>query len=125
MADQRTRKVICTAHGDGREHDFKLFKRSGVRFTAATEALADRGYQGLQKLHANSRTPRKKPPRRELPPADRQSNRELARERIRAEHVIGGLKVFHILAGRYRNRRKRFGLRVNLLAGLYNFDRQL
>lgn len=125
VADQRTRKIICTAHGSGREHDFKLFKRSRVRFTAETKALGDRGYQGLHKLHANSQTPRKKPPRRALPAADRQANRELARERIRAEHVIGGLKVFRILAERYRNRRKRFGLRVNLLAGLYNFDRYL
>jgi len=125
VADQQTHKIIGTAHGGGREHDFKLFKRSGVRFTSETEALGDRGDQGLQKLHANSRTPRKKSPRKELSTADRAANRELARERIRAEHVIGGLKVFHILADRYRNRRKRFGLRVNLLAGLYNFDRHL
>lgn len=125
VADQRSRKIICTAQGRGREHDFKLFKRSRVRFTPETEALGDRGYQGLQKLHGNSRTPRKKPPRKELMAADRQANRALARERMRAEHVIGGLKVFHILADRYRNRRKRFGLRVNLLAGLYNFDRHL
>jgi hypothetical protein len=87
--------------------------------------LGDRGYQGVQKLHANSRTPRKNPPRRLLPKADRQANRALARERVRGEHVIGSLKIFHILADRYRNRRKRFGLRVNLIAGLYNFDRYL
>lgn len=125
VADQRSKKIICLAHGRGREHDFKLFKRSRVRFTTATEALGDRGYQGLQKLHGQSRTPRKKPRGKPLPAADRQANRALARERIRVEHVIGGLKVFHILADRYRNRRKRFGLRVNLLAGLYNFDRHL
>lgn len=125
VADGHNKKILCTAHGRGREHDFKLFKRSGVCFTAETEALGDRGYQGLQKLHANSRTPRKKPPRKQLSAADRQANRALARERIKAEHVIGDLKVFHILADRYRNRRKRFGLRVNLLAGLYNFDRHL
>ncbi|PSO69800.1 MAG: IS5/IS1182 family transposase, partial [Cyanobacteria bacterium QH_3_48_40] len=28
------------------------------------------------------------------------------------------LKIFRILSSRYRNRRKRFGLRVNLLAGV-------
>ena len=125
MVDQRTQQIICTAHGRGREHDFKLFKRSQVRLTAATQLLGDRGYQGVQKLHANSRTPRKKPPRRTLPEADRQANRALARERVRGEHVIGSLKIFHILADRYRNRRKRFGLRINLISGLYNFDRHL
>ena len=40
--------------------------------------------------------------------------------RIRVEHVIGALKRFRILAERYRNRRRRFGLRFNLIAGLYN-----
>ncbi|PSO63326.1 MAG: IS5/IS1182 family transposase, partial [Cyanobacteria bacterium QH_6_48_35] len=34
------------------------------------------------------------------------------------EHVITSLKIFRILSSRYRNRRKRFGLRVNLLAGV-------
>ena len=81
--------------------------------------------KGVQQLHANSTTPRKKPPRRVLPKADRQANRVLARERVRGEHVIGSLKIFHTLADSYRNRRKRFGLRVNLISGLYNFDRHL
>ncbi|RGD91737.1 IS5/IS1182 family transposase, partial [Acinetobacter sp. SWAC57] len=31
------------------------------------------------------------------------------------------LKVFRILSERYRNRRKRFGLRMNLIAGLINW----
>ncbi|MBT7069454.1 MAG: IS5/IS1182 family transposase, partial [Anaerolineae bacterium] len=30
--------------------------------------------------------------------------------------------VFRILSERYRNRRKRFGLRFNLIASLYNFE---
>ncbi|MCL2514075.1 MAG: IS5/IS1182 family transposase, partial [Oscillospiraceae bacterium] len=29
---------------------------------------------------------------------------------------------FKILSERYRNRRKRFGLRFNLIAGICNFD---
>jgi len=33
--------------------------------------------------------------------------------------------VFRILSGRYRNRRKRFGLRCNLIAALYNFEYSL
>jgi hypothetical protein len=35
------------------------------------------------------------------------------------------LKIFKILADRYRNRRKRFGLRFNLIAGLYNHELRL
>ena len=40
------------------------------------------------------------------------------------EHVIGALKRFRILAERYRNRRRRFGLRFNLIAGLYDHTLQ-
>jgi len=44
----------------------------------------------------------------------------LAKQRIFVEHVIRCLKVFRILAHPYRNRRRRFGLRFNLIAALYN-----
>jgi hypothetical protein len=37
-------------------------------------------------------------------------------------YVIGKLNVCKILAARYRNRHRRFGLRVHLLAALYNID---
>ena len=87
--------------------------------------LADSGYRGLQKLHAKSRTPHKKPRKSELTEEQGQSNRELARRRVVVEHVIRCLKVFRILAGRYRNRRKRFSLRFNLIAGLYNYELSL
>jgi len=43
-------------------------------------------------------------------------------ERVVNEHVIGALKRFKIIADKYRNRRKRFGLRFNLIAGIYNLE---
>ena len=39
------------------------------------------------------------------------------------EHIIRSVEIFRILAERYRNRRKRFGLRFNLIAALYNLGR--
>nr|MBW4525589.1 IS5/IS1182 family transposase [Phormidium tanganyikae FI6-MK23] len=53
---------------------------------------------------------------------DRQYNRQLAQVRIAVEHVNRKLKIFRILSERYRNRRKRFGLRFNLIAGLINYE---
>ena len=35
--------------------------------------------------------------------------------------VIRSVKIFCILAERYRNWRKRFGLRYNLIAAVYNW----
>jgi hypothetical protein len=51
---------------------------------------------------------------------DRAINRLLSSERVLNEHVFGSLKRFKIIADRYRNRRKRFSLRFNLIAGIYN-----
>ena len=88
---------------------------------AGTELLADSGYQGLAKHHANCRTPFKR--RRKsiaLTPQQKAHNRALASERVLAENVIRRLKVFRVLKETYRHRRRRHGLRVHLLAGLYN-----
>jgi len=103
-------------------HDFALYKRSKIEPHESLEVLADSGYQGISKLDEKSRTPRKKPRTSELTDEQKQSNRELARRRVVVEHVIRSLKIFRILAQRYRNRRKRFTLRFNLIAGLYNYE---
>ena len=69
-------------------------------------------------------TPHKKPRKSKLntnpvlTTEQKQENRELGKIRIRVEHVIRELKVFRILSERYRNRRKRFSLRMNLVAGM-------
>ena len=84
--------------------------------------LADAGHQGLADLHANSRTPKKKSKHQPLIVEQKAANRDLARQRIFVEHVIRKVKIFRILSERYRNRRKRFGLRFNLIASLYNLE---
>ncbi|HEY9748476.1 MAG TPA: transposase family protein [Allocoleopsis sp.] len=67
-------------------------------------------------------TPTKKRPMQPLPDAEKQHNRALARLRVRGEHVIRRLQISRIFSGRYRNRRRRFGLRLNLIAGLLNYE---
>jgi DDE superfamily endonuclease len=120
IIDTQSLKVICTAHGIGKEHDFELFKRSKVKPLTRVEVLADKGYQGIKKIHNSSYTPIKKTKKKSLSLSEKEYNRELAKHRIYIEHVIRSLKIFRILAQPYRNRRRRFGLRFNLIAGLYN-----
>lgn len=43
-----------------------------------------------------------------------------SRKRIVIEHIFCKLKVLRILSEKYRNRRKRFALRFNLTASIYN-----
>ena len=87
-----------------------------------TVGVGDSGFQGMVGLHKNSRTPKKRSKGRRLSQQEKAANRELARERIVVEHIIGCLKVFRILSERYRNRRRRFGLRFNLIAAIYNYE---
>ncbi len=101
-------------------HDFKMFGKSRTAFLPVTRCLADRGYGGLAKQHANSQTPHKKSKLHPLTPQQKDENWRLSKERFLVEHVIGSLKIFRILSERYRNRRKRFGLRFNLIAAIYN-----
>jgi len=122
MVDQSSRQIICTTHGVGRVHDFHLFKTSQLRLKPEMECLADKGYQGLHKLHPHSCTPKKKPRGRQLSTQDRRLNRQLAKRRVVIEQINRCLKVFKILSERYRNRRQRFCLRFNLIAGLYNYE---
>jgi hypothetical protein len=84
--------------------------------------LADAAYVGIDGLHKNAVFPRKKSKNKVLTKEDKAFNRNLSRERVLNENVIGSLKRFKIIADKYRNRRKRFGLRFNLIAGIYNFE---
>ncbi|WP_341826593.1 transposase family protein [Candidatus Sarmatiella mevalonica] len=53
---------------------------------------------------------------------DKEKNQELASERVVNENVIGMIKRFKIISDKYRNRQKRFGLRFNLIATIYNME---
>jgi len=99
-----------------------LYKESKIRFHPQTKLVADTGYQGLKKLHSHTEIPCKKSKKKPLSKEDKKRNRALAQERVANENVIGALKRFKIISDRYRNRRKRFALRFNLIAAIYNRD---
>jgi IS5 family transposase len=115
-------KVLCLAHGKGKTHDFRLLKTSGVKFGELLKVIADKGYQGIAKIHELSQTPIKKPKGGKLTSEQKKYNRELNKLRVVVEHVNRRLKNFKILSYRYRNRHRRFGLRSNLIAGIYNYE---
>ena len=122
LLNWETREVIATTFAKGRTHDFRLFKESATHLHRDTVVLADLGYAGLDKLHAQTCLPTKASKHHPLTHEEKQANRTLARLRLRVEQVIGRLKIFRILGERYRGHRKRFGLRFNLIAGVHNFE---
>lgn len=125
IINQETGEIICTFNGLGRCHDFALFKASGIHFHPQTQGLHDSGYQGIHQYHNNSYTPKKKPKKRELSVLEKDYNRFLAKARVGIEHINRRLKIFKIFGDTYRNRRRRYGLRCNLLAAIYNYELSL
>lgn len=120
--DKKTKKIICTSFSNGKKHDFKLFKESKVRWTEECFGVTDSGYTGIKKLQKNSRLPKKSSKRKPLTKEEKKENQKISSERVLNENVIGSLKRFKIISDRYRNRRKRFGLRFNLIAGIHNYE---
>ena len=124
VVDKSSAKVICTDFSAGKKHDFRLFKESKVRIKQEAQFKVDSGYLGIKRYHANSQLPQKGSKKKKLSKEQKMENRELSAQRVLNENVIGSLKRFRILAERYRNRRKRFALRFNLIAGIYNYELQ-
>lgn len=122
MVDKQKQKIICTAFCEGKKHDFRLLKESKTRVHPQISLIVDTGYQGLQKQHAATLIPKKKSKKNPLTAEDKKRNREISSQRVLNENVIGMIKRFKIVADKYRNRRRRFGLRFNLIAGIYNFE---
>jgi hypothetical protein len=119
----KTGLILDVQTCQGSVHDFKLYTETCPDWLpGSTKVLADSGYQGIAKLHDQTFTPFKKPRGGQLLELCRQSNQYLAKFRITVEHKIGLIKIFKIVAHRYRNRRQRYDLRMKLFAGLVNFE---
>ena len=125
LIDIATGKILCTYGCNGKKHDFKLFLKSGVRMLKQTVCLADSGYQGIEEIHSNALIPKKKSMKSPLKKQEKSYNRKLARARVKVENVLAHLKKFRIFSGKYRNRKKRLGLRFNLISAIYNIELNL
>ncbi len=79
--------------------------------------IGDSGYQGIERIHSNSLIPCKRPHECD------NFNKTISQLRISIKHVIRELKKFDIIGEKNIDRRKRFGLRVRLMSGIYNWGR--
>lgn len=103
----------------GSIHDFALHKEEPP-IPENVRVFVDSGYQGIDKIHKDVDFPYKKPKNGELDKEEKEYNRGLSSFRVKVENIIGDLKTFRILGNRYRNKRKRYGVKFNIIAGLVN-----
>ncbi|WP_152315960.1 IS5 family transposase [Streptococcus pneumoniae] len=103
-------------------HDMKLFKMSRRNIGQAGKILADSGYQGLMKIYPQAQIPRKSSKLKPLTVEDKTYNHALSKERSKVENIFAKVETFKMFSTTYRNHRKRFGLRMNLIAGIINHE---
>ena len=100
-----------------------MFKTSkSTRKITLSKVLADLGYLGIKKICPNAEIPKKKTKLNPLTKEDKKYNNKLSSKRIIVEQINAKIKVFKITKHPYRNRRKRFGLRMNLICAIINLD---
>ncbi|ETZ05154.1 hypothetical protein K737_300408 [Holospora undulata HU1] len=73
-------------------------------------------------MHRKSELPKKKSKAPNLTQGDKQKNQELAIKRRANENITGMIKRCKIIADKYRNRRKRLGLRFPLIFAIYDME---
>ncbi|MBX2901876.1 MAG: transposase [Cyclobacteriaceae bacterium] len=117
-----TLRIISVCVCNGKKHDFQLFKDSKTDICPLTKVYGDSGFTGADKYIKDVELPNKKPKNGELTLQEKKENKELSSKRVCIEHVNREIKVFRILSATYRNKKKRFGLRMHLIAGIYNCD---
>ncbi|GHV09538.1 IS5 family transposase [Spirochaetia bacterium] len=109
-------------------HDFRIYKETiADAIDPSIRVEADLGYLGIEKLHENSRIPKKASKKHKLTKREKEYNRRLARRRVVIEHINAKIKTFKIMAYPYRNHCHqteglRHLLRMSLICGFINFE---
>jgi hypothetical protein len=110
----------CQLEPQGAKSDLKVFAETNLEIDPKIKLKADLGYQGIAKLHANSKLPHKKPKKGKLTKKQKQQNRKQRRKRVKVEHVIRRCKCFRIVKETYRNHRRHLHQVWLIVCGLVN-----
>ena len=113
-------KIISVRCKKGSVHDFKIFKNSKLSIAKQVLILADSGYQGIEKIYANSKTPHKKTKKNPLRIDKKNENKELSKQRIPVEHINRRCKIFRITKEVYRGKHKNYSKVWNIVSGIVN-----
>jgi hypothetical protein len=98
----------------GPSADVTVFRQQQPQFSPHQTFAGDKAYQGAER----TRTPHKKPKRRELNEAQREANRIFAGERIVIEHLMRHLKIFRAAKEFVRLRKDHYSEVILAICGL-------
>ena len=112
--------ILAVRSARGSRHDFKVLKKSGLEINENARIKADKGFQGIKKLYPQAETPYKETKRKSLTREQKKYNRELSKERIKAEHRNRECKIFRICGDKYRGKHRNYEKNWKLVAAIVN-----
>lgn len=127
LSDKSKQILVITKQKSGRRHDKRLADKDSVfeMIPKEVSVMADTGFAGAQKLHANIYIPKKKPRGRGLTLEEKEMNKLISSYRVVVEHAIGGLKRYRCISEKLRNRKAYIDDKLLLLsASLWNYHLQ-
>ena len=118
--NEKDKKILSVCFDKGSVHDFIIFKNTKKELPEFLHFLSDSGYQGILDYFKNSMT-LKKSKNNPLTDEDKELNKLISSIRISVEHINCQIKIFRILAERYRSRIHTFYLCFLLVCSFYIF----
>jgi IS5 family transposase len=112
--------ILSVRCARGTKHDFKILKESKLQINPNAQFKTDKGFIGIQALFPKSEVPHKASKNHPLTAEQKQSNRQLAKERIIIEHRNRECKIFRICKERYRGKHKNYAKTWKLVSAIVN-----
>lgn len=94
--------------------DVNLLRKQQEGFSKNQTFEGDKAYIGAER----TKTPHKKPPKKELTAAQKDENRKRSQERIYIEHLIRIIKIFRVASERFRLHPKSYQKVIRVIYGL-------
>jgi DDE superfamily endonuclease/Helix-turn-helix of DDE superfamily endonuclease len=98
----------------GPRSDSKLLEQTQAGLPEDIKFIGDKAYVG----RANTKTPKKKPPKGTLTLEQKASNRQISQKRVFVEHVIRVVKIFRVAKEVFRMRNKMYEEVIGCVCGL-------
>ncbi len=99
------------------EADVNLLRKQQENFPEQQNFTGDKAYIGAER----TTTPKKKPPKGELTPEQKESNKLISQSRIYVEHLIRIIKIFRVASLRFRLHSRTYKQVILVICGLVRF----
>ncbi len=94
--------------------DVNLLRKQESNFSQRQTFEGDKAYIGAER----TKTPHKKPPKKELTQSQKDENKKISQERIYVEHLIRIIKIFRVASERFRLHSRSYQKVIRVICGL-------